>query len=220
MLGVDEAGVLARIQQLGLQSATLHDLVAMILSREEGDVGHYETAAADLVRRYPGKRLVDLGQSELHSIAGLEQFEGLRILAAIEIGRRAGQSRAQLVNEISSVEDAFRLFEWLAEEKQEHFCAAFLNTKGAVISTKVIHIGTLNMSLVGAREVFREAVRENAASVVVAHNHPSGDPTPSAEDLALTERLIEAGTVLDVKLLDHVIIGSKGNVSLMREGLI
>ena len=219
-MGVMSSEVLARIQQLGLSSATLHDLLAVVLSREEGDVDHFSESGADLVKRYPGRRIVDLGQSELHSIAGLEQYEGLRVLAAIEIGRRAGQSRTQLVQEVTSIDDSFRLFGWLADEKQEHFCAAFLNSRGAVISTKVIHIGTLNMSVVGSREVFREAIRENAASLIVAHNHPSGDPTPSPEDVAVTEKLIEAGELLDVRVLDHVIIGQGRNTSLMREGLI
>lgn len=205
---------------MGMGSVPLHDLLAIVLSREETDVAHNEDAAADLVRRYPGRRIVDLSQNELHAISGYEQFESLRVLAAIEIGRRAGQSHFQLVDHINSVEDSFKLFAWLAGEKQEHFCAAYLNSKGGVISTKVIHIGTLNMSVVGAREVFREAVRENAASVIVAHNHPSGDPSPSPEDIAVTHRLHEAGTMLDIKVLDHIVVGSNRSVSLMREGLI
>lgn len=203
---------------MGMASVPIHDLLAIILSREEGDVGHYEDASVELARRYPGRRIVDLSQHELHSIAGLEGFEALRVLAAIEIGRRAGQSSMQLVEKIDGIEDAFKLFGWLKLEKQEHFCAAFLNSKGGVISTKVIHIGTLNMSVVGAREVFREAVRENAASVLVAHNHPSGDPTPSPEDIALTHRLSEVGEMLDVKVLDHIIVGENKCISLMREG--
>lgn len=205
---------------MGIGSVPLHDLLAVVLSRDEADVVHYENAAADLVRRYPGKRIVDLSQNELNSIAGYEPFESMRVLAAIEIGRRAGQSRMQLVESIESVEDSFKLFAWLAGEKQEHFCAAYLNSKGGVISTKVIHIGTLNMSVVGAREVFREAVRENAASVIVAHNHPSGDPSPSPEDIAVTEKLMDAGRMLDVKVLDHIVVGESKSVSLMREGLI
>jgi len=219
-VGVGDSGVLARIQQMGMGSVPLHDLLAIVLSREETDVAHNEDGAADLVRRYPGRRIVDLSQNELHAISGYEQFESLRVLAAIEIGRRAGQSHFQLVDQINSVEDSFKLFAWLAGEKQEHFCAAYLNSKGGVISTKVIHIGTLNMSVVGAREVFREAVRENAASVIVAHNHPSGDPSPSPEDIAVTHRLHEAGTMLDIKVLDHIVVGSNRSVSLMREGLI
>ena len=219
-MGVEESQILARIQQMGMGSAPVHDLIAVILSREESDVPFFEDRAIELSKRYPGRRLVDLSQNELHSIAGFEPFESLKILAAIEIGRRAGQSRMQLVDKIDGVEDAFRLFAWLGHEKQEHFCAAFLNSKGAVISTKVVHIGTLNMSVVGAREVFREAVRENAASIIVAHNHPSGDPTPSPEDISLTQRLCEAGNMLDIKVLDHLIIGESRNFSLMREGFI
>lgn len=219
-MGVEGSGVTARIQQMGVGSVPLHDLLAVVLSRTEEDVPFREDPAAELVRRYPGRRIVDLSQSELHAIAGFEPFESLRVVAAIEIGRRAGQSRLQTIESVEGVEDAFKLFAWLAHESQENFCAAFLNSKGGIISTKVIHIGTLNMSVVGAREVFREAVRENAASVIVAHNHPSGDPTPSEEDIAITEKLREAGDLLDIRLLDHVVIGSNRCVSLMREGLV
>lgn len=217
---MSEFNALARIQQLGVNSAPLQDLVAVILAREEGDVDPMEDRAVDLVRRYPGRRLVDVSQNELHALAGFSQFEGLRVLAAIEIGRRAGQSKVQLVDQIRGAEDSFRLFSWLAHEKQEHFCAAFLNSKGLVISTKVIHIGTLNMSLVGSRDVFREAIRENAASVIVAHNHPSGDPTPSSEDIALTAKLSEAGLLLDIRVLDHIVVGLSSSVSLSRQGLM
>jgi len=219
-LGVDTAEALLRVQQLGLQSVPIHDLVAILLSREESDVEHNEAAALELVKRHPGSRILDIGPHELQNKGGLEPFEGLRILAAIELGRRVAANKANRVTKIDGVEDAFELFAWIGNEDQEHFCAAFLNSKGEVLSTRVIHIGTLNMSVVGAREVFREAVRENAASVIVAHNHPSGDPTPSPEDIAITRKLMEVGELLDVKVLDHVIIGSKGNVSLMREGQI
>jgi DNA repair protein RadC len=219
-LGVDHAEALVRVQQLGLQSVPIHDLLAIMLSREETDVEQNEAAALDLVKRHPGTQILDIGQHELQNKGGLEPFEGLRILAAIELGRRVAGNKANLVTKINGVEDAFELFAWIGNEDQEHFCAAFLNSKGEVLSTRVIHIGTLNMSVVGAREVFREAVRENAASVIVAHNHPSGDPTPSPEDIAITRKLIEVGELLDVKVLDHVIIGSKGNISLMREGQI
>lgn len=219
-MGIEHAEALVRVQQLGLQSVPIHDLLAIMLSREESDVERNESAALDLVKRHPGARILDIGQHELQNKAGLEPFEGLRVLAAIELGRRVAANKANLITKIDGVDDAFELFAWIGHEDQEHFCAAFLNSKGEVLSTQVIHIGTLNMSVVGAREVFREAVRENAASVIVAHNHPSGDPTPSPEDIAITRKLIEVGELLDVKVLDHVIIGRKGNVSLMREGQI
>lgn len=209
-----------RIQQHGLKAVSTADLMCMILSREERDIEANERAAMDIVRRYPGSRLMDLSQAELHSVAGIEGYEGLRLLAAMELGRRVAGQGKQLVDSISDQEQAYQVFRWLENEAQEHFCAAFLNTKAAILSTKVIHIGTLNMSVVGARELFREAVRENAASVIVAHNHPSGDPTPSPEDLAITRKLAEVGELLDVPVLDHIIIGQGKYVSLHQLGAI
>jgi DNA repair protein RadC len=209
-----------RIQQHGLKAVSTADLMCMILSREERDIEANERAALEIVRRYPGSRLMDLSPAELHSVAGIEGFEGLRLLAAMELGRRVAGQGKQLVESISDQEEAYQVFRWLENETQEHFCAAFLNTKAAILSTKVIHIGTLNMSVVGARELFREAVRENAASVIVAHNHPSGDPTPSPEDVAITKKLAEVGELLDVPVLDHIIVGQGKFVSLHQLGVL
>jgi DNA repair protein RadC len=89
-----------------------------------------------------------------------------------------------------------------------------------VVSTVTVHIGTVNMSVVGPREVFREAVRENAAALVVAHNHPSGDPSPSPEDIAVTRKLVEVGEILDIPLLDHVIVGDEHYYSMREKGLL
>jgi DNA repair protein RadC len=180
-----------------------------------------EQAAGKLLKRAGLAGLADLSRSDLHSSVGLEDFEAHRVLAAIELGRKAAMAGKGATDTVSGPESAFRIFErHLDGAKQEHFCAAFLNTKGGVISVRTIHVGTLNMSLVGPREVFREAVRENAASILVSHNHPSGDPEPSPEDIRLTRRLAEVGDLLDIPLHDHIIIGTDKYVSLKDRGLL
>lgn len=209
-----------RIQHLGLRAVGVVDLLSLVLSREERDLEANERGASELARRYPGARLADLSLAELESMGGIEVYEGTRLLAAMELGRRAAGQGVQAVTRVEKPSDAYPLFRWLEGEAQEHFCAAFLDVKGGLLSTKVVHIGTLMMSVVGAREVFREAVRQNAASVIVAHNHPSGDPEPSAEDVAITRKLAEAGELLDVMVLDHLVIGRGRYVSLSERGVL
>ena len=103
---------------------------------------------------------------------------------------------------------------------QEHFVALFLNTKNQIIHQQTIFIGSLNASIVHPREVFREAVKRSAASIIVAHNHPSGDPTPSQEDIQVTKRLNESGKMIGIDLLDHIIIGDRKFISLKEKGYL
>jgi DNA repair protein RadC len=108
----------------------------------------------------------------------------------------------------------------LRDEKREHFLALLMDTKGGVLREHTVSVGDLSSSLVHPREVFVEAIRRSAASLLVAHNHPSGDPTPSPEDVQVTRRLVEAGELLGIEVLDHVIIGDNRWVSLREKGLM
>jgi len=196
------------------------DLLTMAVTRNTADLEHSEVAIKDLMTKRPGSRLLDLSSADLFDIAGLEPYEAQRVLAAIELGRRLAVASESQPRQINSSKDAFAEFAFLRGRPTEEFHTCFLNTKNAVLSTRVMHIGTLNMTVVGAREVFREAIRENAASIIVAHNHPSGDPTPSPEDIAITKKLLEVGDLLDIRLLDHIIVGQNESVSLQEMGYI
>ncbi|MCW5938831.1 MAG: DNA repair protein RadC [Fimbriimonadaceae bacterium] len=201
----------SRFDASSLRSLSHWELLALASVREERDLQQAEAHFRGALGHWSLPQLKDIGPGDLHRVAGLEPFESLRVLAAVELGRRIGQaSQGERRTTVSGVSDAVALFAHLADEGQEHFCAAFLDAKSQVLATQVVHIGTLTASVVGAREVFREALRHNAASLIVAHNHPSGDPTPSPEDGLVTERLKEAGTLLDVPLLDHIVIGHNG----------
>lgn len=210
----------ARIRQLGFSSVQVADLLCLVLSREERDLLSNEAAAKELAKHFPGSRIGDLAPDDLNRAAGLEPFEAARVLAAMELGRRAAGQGKQEVDELSSPEAAYQFFRELENERQEHFRVAFLNSKNRVIAAKTIHVGTLNMSVVGPREVFREAVRHGAAAIVLAHNHPSGDPTPSPEDVRVTEKLIRVGEELDIPVHDHVVIGDGRFVSMYESGLL
>lgn len=195
------------------------DLLAVAFARRETDVS--EDVGRELAKRYePLARLADAGADEVRELTGLEAFESLRNQALLELGRRAAGGGKGQPGAISSPEEVAKRLAHLRREKQEHFVAVLLDAKNTVLKVSTIHKGTLTMSVVGPREVFREAVREGASSIVVAHNHPSGDPTPSPEDIEVTARLVEVGAALDIPVHDHVIIGDPDWVSLRSRGLM
>jgi len=142
---------------------------------------------------------------------GLGKAKAAQILALLALGQRLGSEDQ---SEILSSEDIWRRCEDIRESKREHFLAFYLDTQGRVIERRVISIGTLKASLVHPREVFEPAVVLHAASIVVAHNHPSGDVNPSATDIALTKRLIESGKILGISIDDHIIVSKKTYTSL------
>jgi DNA repair protein RadC len=129
----------------------------------------------------------------------------------------AGKGEVEVIEDPS---DVACILDFLVNEKREHFYAVLLNSANEVMRKALIHIGTLTMSIVGPREIFREAIREGASTMIVAHNHPSGDPTPSPEDIEVTKQLVQAGKLLDIPVLDHVIIGRGAYRSLSEMGLM
>jgi DNA repair protein radc len=211
-------GALDRIERAGVRIASSVQLLSLALARRPEDVEACEPVALRLLQRHGLHRLTLIARAELESDVGLPEFEALRLLAGVELGRRAALAGRGEVQTIRNAQDVADLFQHMHDAAQEHFCALFLDAKNGVIAERTIHIGTLTASLVGPREVFREALREGASSVIVVHNHPSGDPTPSPEDVRVTRTLAEVGRVLDVPLLDHVVIGHHRYVSLAEAG--
>lgn len=213
--------ILQRVRSLGVKSATSLDLLTVGLARREEDIEAGETSSRDLLARFKGiHRLADLSNEDLKDYAGLDGFEAIRCLALVELGRRIGGAGRGPITQINGPADVFILLDYLSQEKREHFVAVLLDSKNQVLKTSTIHIGTVNASLVGPREVFREAIREGAAALIVAHNHPSGDPTPSPEDINVTERLKAVGEMMDIPLHDHVIIGERNFTSLASQGYL
>ena len=208
-----------RVRASGVKAASPVDLIAIGFSRRTEDAD--ESMARDALRKFGGiGKMADASFEDISAATGMEEFEVVRCLALIELGRRAGRAEKGVHPEIDVPEDIYELLEDLKLEKQEHFVAVLLDAKNRVIRVANVHIGTLTSSLVGPREVFRIAIREGASSMIVAHNHPSGDPTPSPEDLEVTKKLVEVGKLLDIPVLDHVIIGNPGSVSFQRKGLL
>ena len=144
-----------------------------------------------------------------------------QLMAAVELGRRVAAKPRVSKPRISKPTDIAEMFmEEMRYQKREHFCALLINTKGEIIQKETIAVGDLSSAIVHPREVFSNAVKRCAAAVVLLHNHPSGDPGPSEEDIEITKRLVEAGEILEIKVLNHIIIDDGIFKSLKKEGFI
>lgn len=164
--------------------------------------------------------LYDVSVHELMRVNGIGEAKACIILAAVELGRRIGQVRNPGRPVISSPADVERLLRGrIANLDRENFVVVLLNTKNEVIETSTVSVGTLGASLVHPREVFKPAVRASAASVILAHNHPSGKVEPSREDREVTKRLGESAGILGIEVLDHVIVGD-GYFSMKEHGML
>jgi DNA repair protein RadC len=194
-----------------MASIELDELLALLLGREP----EQRAGLRELLR---ARGLVELSRSlpsELEREHGLRPAEALRLVAAFDLGRRVSGAPPPSRSPLRAPERVFRLLEpELRGLSRETFHVLLLDGKHALLRRELVSVGTLTSSLVHPREVLRPAVREAAAAVICAHNHPSGDPEPSPEDLAVTRRLILAGKTLGIPLLDHVVIGTGRFVSL------
>jgi len=152
-------------------------------------------------------KLFDSSLNELQEIKGIGQNKAMQILAIAELGKRYDQEKNS-VKKITCAEDVFKLFHTrLKDKKQEHFYMIMLNNMNNIIKEEQITQGALNSAIIDSKEIFKHPLRNSAAKIILVHNHPSGDSSPSQEDRETTEKLIEAGELLGIKVLDHVIIG-------------
>lgn len=187
-------------------------------------VGRHDSSAVhvamDLLQRLGGLRgLSNRGVDELCGIAGIGPAKAAQILAAIELGKRVLSAPLSTGTRIHKSEDVFHhYFPILRDLRREVFKALLLDAKHSVIKDVTVSEGSLTLSIVHPREVFNLAVRESAAAVIFLHNHPSGDPEPSLEDRSLTARLVAAGQILGIRVLDHIVIGDNVYVSFADRG--
>ena len=165
--------------------------------------------------------ITQMSAKELSSIKGVGMAKAATILAAVELGRRLALKAAEARTVVHGPADAASyVMPRFRFERREHFAVLLLNAKNHILALKTISVGTLTSSVVHPREVFQAAIEQAAASVILVHNHPSGDPAPSGEDLAVTRRMVEAGEIMDIPVLDHVIVGYDKFISLKEEGMI
>lgn len=208
-----------RMISYGADALSHAELLAILIRTGTKNQSAVELATNLLQQCGSLRDLVDMSVEELTTIKGIGQAKALQLLAGIELGKRVARSRlGDVVTVRSPYDAAMYVMEEMRYLKKEHFVCLFLNTKNHIIGKETLSIGTLNASLVHPREVFRAAIRISSASIICLHNHPSGDPTPSSEDIQITQRLAEAGSLLGIEILDHLIIGDGKFVSLKEQG--
>lgn len=216
-----------RLIKMGAQALSNAELLALLL----GTGSRMETALQLAQRLLAGESLgwhanglrglLDAGVEELSKIHGIGEAKATRIKAGLELGRRLIVETPGARPTIKSPREAADLvMEEMRYLDREEFRLLLLSTKNHVIAVETDFVGSLNSSLVHPRELFRTCIRRSAAAVIMVHNHPSGDPTPSQEDIQLTRRLIDAGTLLGIEVLDHLVIGDGVYISMKEKGII
>lgn len=207
-----------RLERAGAASLADEELMALVF-RTGGVAEDAVGLARACLLRCGGLRGVSQTSAQgLQDQPGLGPAKAASLQAAFELGRRVAAVALQQGQPISSPLDVHRAFlPWIREQKRESFQVLLLDARHRLLSLRMVSLGTLTASLVHPREVFRPAIREAAAAVVVLHNHPSGDPRPSAEDREVTRRLLAAGELLGIQLLDHVIVAEGGYFSFREE---
>jgi DNA repair protein RadC len=204
--GLSNAELLAILLRSGTRKKSVLRIAEEILARikEQGLVG-----------------MVHISVAELAKIDGVGKVKAATLQAAIELARRLAVQQSAKIQMITGPEDVARYaMPHYRFEQKEHFAVLLLNTKNHVISMPEVSVGSLSASVVHPREGFRAAIDHAAAAMILLHNHPSGDPTPSREDIAVTERLVKAGKIMDIPVLDHVVLGRDRFISLKEKGLL
>lgn len=210
-----------KLMRHGPERLSNSELLAILLGSGTRSLSVLRLAEHLLARFGALRTLANASYEELMSVKGIGTAKAAVILAAFELAKRLADSTMEAREVITSPQDAADLvLRELAGADKEHFMIIMLNTKHRVIGKKVISIGHLSGSLVHPREMFKEVIRRSSAAVIVVHNHPSGDPAPSQEDITVTKRLVEAGELLGIQVLDHIIIGDNCYVSFREQGLL
>lgn len=171
-----------------------------------------------LIKLFGQEKLIKVTFDELSNLSGVGKTKACRIIATFELGKRLLNGKK--TSFIMKPKDVWNELAEVRESKKEHFVVFYLDVKNQIIKKEIISIGTLNTSLVHPREVFEPAIKHLAGQIIISHNHPSGDSSPSEEDIELTKRLIKAGEILGIEIIDHVIISSQESYSFKEHKLI
>lgn len=201
----------------GVQALRDDELLAILLR-----TGYKGKSARDIAQRILKttslRELATLSSKDLSVLKGVGVSRACAICAAFEIGRRALST--EVSDSIQSPHDAAQIFSFIRHKKKEHLVGVYLNARNQVMNVQIISIGTLNASLIHPREVFAPAMKEHAAAIILGHNHPSGNLEPSSADVAVTKTLVEAGGLLGIDILDHLIVTASAHQSMKDGGWI
>ena len=201
-----------RLERLGPMAVKDAELLGTILGKPE--------RAEGILSDYPKEALVDMSLEQLLKIEGLSKAKAKTLLAAFELARRGLHKGLGVRPVISAPGDSLHYLTDIKDHPREHFVCLYLNARNQVMRKEVVSIGSLSSAIVHPREVFGLAVALPVASVILAHNHPSGDVSPSQDDLNLTRRLVQVGEILGIDVLDHVIISCDDFLSMKERGLM
>ena len=204
-----------KIERLGVKNLKDQELIAAIIGRgiPGRDVNMISSDIKKLLDEKDGRAEI----SDLLALEGIGISKASQIVAAFELSRRYSETK---IIKVTCPEDILPMTDYLKQKTQEYFVCITLNGAGEVIKDRVVTVGLLNHSPVHPREVFADAITDRCASVIFVHNHPSGNPEPSGQDIDITRRLCEAGEILGIEVLDHLIVSNRGYVSFKKRGLI
>lgn len=207
---------LYRLRHHGRDALMTSELLALVLGTAEAP-----GLAAEILARFGGlTQLARASKGQLMRVRGIGEAQAARLIAVLELSRRLQAPPADEPLKVTSPADAANLLmPQMGHLEQEHLRVILLDTRNRVLGTPNIYIGSLNTSVVRLGEVFRPAIEAPAAAIIVAHNHPSGDPSPSPEDVSVTKKLVEAGKLLDIEVLDHIVVAARSYASLKEKGL-
>ena len=206
-----------KLMQYGPARLSNSELLALLLrSGRKGE--NVLTLANRVLRKYKGENIPSLSYNELRQFPGMGPAKACEIVACFELGKRLLKGKAS--GFFLKPEDVCKELKDICGHKKEHFIIFFLDSRNQEIKREVISVGSLNANLVHPREVFEPAIKNLAAQVLLAHNHPSGDLEPSEDDLALNKRLVEAGKILGIEVIDHIVISKSGYFSFKERKLL
>lgn len=207
--------------QYGVEHLSNRELIALILRSGTKRYNALELADQVLALRSTLGEVSILNQQEFITIPGINKIKAIELCAVFELGKRV--TRDQMINKVC-IKQPQDIVDWLNQEigfmQQEHFMVLFLNQKNQLITFKTMFIGTLTQANVHPREVYKEAMQQGCARIICVHNHPSGDPTPSKADIALTDVLVETGKMIGIPLMDHIIVAFNNYISFRQKRLI
>lgn len=205
-----------KLKRYGIKYLNDEDLIAIILRNGTKNISVKELAI-NIKNKYPNLNTVKY--NELKNMHGMGEVKALTLISAIELGKRISNQEVKKVEIFSNSKDIYNYFKYEFDNIiQEHLVAVFLDSKNKLINYKTIFIGTINMSITHPREIYKEAILNSCVKLVIIHNHPSGDSTPSMNDKLFTKQLKESGKIIGIPLIDHIIIGNKDYYSFNDSG--
>ena len=203
----------------GAQNLKDEELLAILL-RTGIEGKNVLEIARQILRKYSKKRLFKLTYEDLLKIKGINSAKACTILASMELVKRALEVGEETLPKIESIKDVIAQMSYLRDKTREHLAALYLNARNELVFKKHIFVGTLDANIAHPREIFEHALTNHASSVILVHNHPSGDPEPSKADLEITKRIQEAGKIMGIDVLDHIIITKTKAFSFKQKKLI